>query len=66
MPVYAATQFHEIGGQWRLMLIGSVGVVVGTIAGQPLLRRIPERTFRAVVGLIILALGVWMLLRPSA
>ncbi|HVP43938.1 MAG TPA: sulfite exporter TauE/SafE family protein [Terriglobales bacterium] len=66
MPVYAATQFHEIGAQWKLMLLGSAGVVLGTIAGQPLLRRIPERTFRAVVGAIILALGVWMLARPSA
>ena len=66
MPVYAATQIHDISAQWRLMLFATAGVVVGTFAGQPVLRGMPERTFRAVVGLIILALGVWMLVRPSA
>jgi len=66
MPVYAATQSHDIAGQWKVMAIASAGVVVGTMVGQPLLRRIPERTFRAIVGAIILALGLWMLLRPSA
>ncbi len=66
MPVYAATQIHEISAQWMLMAIATVGVVVGTFAGQPVLRGIPERTFRAVVGLIILVLGIWMLVRPSA
>ncbi len=66
MPVYGITQFHEVGAQWKFMLMATIGVVVGTFAGQPVLRRIPERTFRAVVGLIILALGIWMLARPSA
>lgn len=66
MPVYAATQLHDIGGQWKFMAIAAAGVVIGTFAGQPVLRRIPERTFRAVVGAIILALGIWMLARPSA
>ncbi len=66
MPVYAATQIHDVAAQWKFMAIACAGVVVGTFAGQPILRGIPERTFRAVVGLIILALGVWMLVRPSA
>ncbi len=66
MPVYGATQWYDIGGQWKLMAIASAGVVVGTAVGQPVLRRIPEGIFRMVVGAIILALGAWMLVRPSA
>jgi uncharacterized membrane protein YfcA len=66
MPVYAATQWHDVAAAWKWVLIGTVGVVVGTIAGQPVLRRIPQATFRAVVAAIILALGIWMLVHPAA
>ncbi len=65
MPVYAATQFHQIVSVWPLMVIAIIGVVVGTLAGKPLLARIPEPMFRRLVALIILALGVWMLARPG-
>jgi len=41
-------------------------VVVGTLAGKPLLQRIPEAAYRTIVSLVILALGVWMLLHPGA
>jgi len=37
------------------------GIVFGTIAGQPVLRRIPPATFRMIVSGIILLLGVRML-----
>ena len=65
MPVYAATQWHDIQQSWLVIVVAAAGVVAGTVFGQPLLRRIPERTFRAVVSAIILALGIAMLLHPG-
>jgi uncharacterized membrane protein YfcA len=46
---------------WPLVLVATAGVVAGTLAGEPLLRRLPERRFKQVVGVIILLLGVWIL-----
>jgi uncharacterized membrane protein YfcA len=65
MPVYAATQYQQILPVWPALLIATVGVVIGTFAGKPLLQRIPEHAYRSVVSLIILALGIWMLLHPG-
>ncbi len=65
MPVYAATQWREVIIAWPLLALATAGVVAGTLLGQPVLRRIPGQAFRAVVALIILALGVWMLAHPG-
>ncbi len=65
MPVYAATQWHDIASAWRYAVVAAIGVVVGTIAGKPVLQRIPEKTFRGIVSATILALGVWILVRPG-
>jgi len=65
MPVYIASEWSELIGTWPLVLVASLGVLAGTIFGQPLLRRIPERIFRALVSSIILALGIAMLLHPG-
>jgi uncharacterized membrane protein YfcA len=51
---------------WPLVLVVTVGVITGMLAGQPLLRRIPASTFRTIVSAVILALGFWMLLHPGA
>jgi uncharacterized membrane protein YfcA len=48
---------------WPLMLVATVGVLAGTIGGVRLLLRIPERIFRRAVAALILALGVYMLIR---
>jgi len=66
MPVYAVTQWQEVAAEWPILLIAVVGIVVGTLAGQPILRRIPPPTFRAIVSAIILLLGIWMLIHPGA
>lgn len=65
MPVYAVTQYREIASVWPLVVIGTAGVIVGTLAGKPLLRRIPEKTYRMIVSIIILALGISMLIHPG-
>ncbi len=61
MPVYFATEGRAILGEWPLLLITVTGVVVGTLLGERLLSRIPERIFRTVVAALILALGIYML-----
>ena len=46
--------------------VAAVGVVIGTVSGKWMLQRIPENVFRLIVSGIILALGIWMLIHPSA
>ncbi|HEX5105434.1 MAG TPA: sulfite exporter TauE/SafE family protein [Pirellulaceae bacterium] len=61
MPVYFLTQWSDIAKAWPYVAAATVGVVAGTIAGERLLRRIPETTFRKIVSAIILVLGIALL-----
>jgi uncharacterized membrane protein YfcA len=61
MPVYFFTQFQDIANAWPYVLAATVGTVAGTLAGERVLRRIPEATFRKVVAAIILFLGAALL-----
>ena len=63
MPVYAAGEVAGIAANLRLIGAACLGVVVGTIIGTPLLRRLPEQWFKRTVALLLVALGVFMLLR---
>jgi uncharacterized membrane protein YfcA len=65
VPVYVATQGSLIVELWAWIAIALGGVIVGTLLGTRLLRRIPEDVFRRVVGLLVLAIGVYMLIRPA-
>jgi uncharacterized membrane protein YfcA len=65
MPVYAATHHREIIAAWPSLLIATAGVVAGTLAGKRVLQRVPENIFRMCVHTVILALGIWMLVRPG-
>jgi uncharacterized membrane protein YfcA len=60
MPVYFAFQAEELAGAWPLIAVATAGVVLGTLAGERVLRRIPEPVFRRTVAALILALGVVM------
>ncbi len=66
MPVYFATQARAILASWPLVAAAIAGTIVGTLAGVPLLRHIPERVFRRVVAVILLGLGAYMLARGGA
>jgi uncharacterized membrane protein YfcA len=57
MPVYLATEGREISQLGAPIVITIAGVVLGTIAGARLLRRVPDRWFRSIVGLILIVLG---------
>jgi uncharacterized membrane protein YfcA len=39
-------------------MVVSIGVTVGTFVGVPILSRIPESTYRRLVGGLLLVLGV--------
>ena len=65
MPVYAVIQAKQVLEIWPVLLLTVIGVVAGTIAGERVLRKIPEALFRRVVSCIILALGISMLLHPG-
>ena len=64
IPVYVATQGPAMSAAWIPMLCATIGVLIGTLWGGALLRRIPIRTFRAGVALLVLLLGVAMLITP--
>lgn len=61
LPVYLATQWRGIVGVWPLVLLATVGAVVGTALGTRVLGRLPQRLFRRVVAVLLLALGLYMI-----
>jgi uncharacterized membrane protein YfcA len=63
MPVYALTAGAELATAWPLIVIATVGVLAGTVAGGRLLRRIPDRVFRRIVAVLLLALAAWLFTR---
>src|SRR5688500_11848933 len=63
MPAYFVTQGASIGGVWTLVAVATAGAVVGTLVGERLLRGIPERLFRQIEAVLLLALGAYMVLR---
>ena len=63
LPVYIASQGRAMAAIWPLVLAATIGVVIGTAIGTRVLRLMSERTFRRVVAVLLLALGVCMLAR---
>jgi uncharacterized membrane protein YfcA len=56
MPVYVVTQYRQMRSVAPEMLLATLGVIVGTLVGKPLLQRIPEKTYQVVISVAILAL----------
>jgi len=63
MPIYVATQGEAMAGAWLGILIATAGVLLGTLLGLPLLRRISEPAFRISLSVAITALGIYMSVR---
>jgi uncharacterized membrane protein YfcA len=63
LPVYLATQGRDLADAWPTIAVAVAGVLVGTLGGVPILRRIPEKAYRHIVGGLLLLLGFYMLLR---
>jgi len=66
VPVYLATEGETLRTLQPLIAVGTAGVVAGTLAGGRMLGRVPEPRFRALVGAIILLLGISVLIRGHA
>ncbi len=66
LPVYLATQWTDIRGVWPSIVVATVGVVIGTAFGTRVLGRIPERAFRRIIALFLLALGFYMVAAGGA
>jgi uncharacterized membrane protein YfcA len=62
LPVYLATQWREIAAIWPLVLTATIGVVIGTAFGTRLLGWVPQRLFRPLLAVLLMALGLYMIL----
>jgi uncharacterized membrane protein YfcA len=60
-PAYQATQWNEIAAIWPLVLTATAGVVLGTAFGTRILGWLPQRAFRRVIAVLLMALGVYMI-----
>jgi len=58
LPIYFLAAGSVIARTRAIWIAASIGVTIGTFIGVPLLRRIPESTYRRVVGLFLLLLGL--------
>jgi uncharacterized protein len=65
LPVYLARSGSEIGGLAVTIGIATIGVVIGTLAGERILIRISRERFQQIVSILILALGGWLLTQAA-
>jgi uncharacterized membrane protein YfcA len=61
LPIYLATSSNEMVDHWPTIAIMIIGVVVGTVIGAPLMRRLPERIFRRALAVLLILLGAGLL-----
>ncbi len=62
MPVYLVTTGVEVVEQWPIVVLLTVGVVVGTVAGAPILKRLPDPVFRRLLAVLLIVLGIALVL----
>ncbi len=63
MPIYIWSQGEEILSSAKWIVLATLGVVIGTLIGTRLLKRLPEQAFRRVVSSLIFLLGAFMFYR---
>lgn len=62
MPIYLGTEHAAIVQGTGVWVVASMGAILGTVIGVPLLQRIPEPTYRRLVGAFLVALGISLLM----
>jgi uncharacterized protein len=62
LPVYLVTQGRDIVAIWPEVLVVTAAVIIGTLLGRHVLRRLSEALFRRVIALLLVGLGGYMLL----
>ena len=60
MPAYFSTQWRELTTIWPWILIATIGTLIGTLAGEKILKGIPEKVFRRLVAALLILLGSYM------
>jgi hypothetical protein len=63
MPVYVVTERHRLIQILDIIGIATAGAVIGTLAGERVLKKLPPALFRKLVGALVLALGLYMFSR---
>jgi hypothetical protein len=58
MPIYFVTDGPAILAMWPTAVAMTVGAVVGTVLGTPVLRRLPETWFRKLLAALLVVLGI--------
>lgn len=58
IPIYLWAEGTVIAQSVRLMAAALIGVTIGTIIGVPILGRIPEASYRRMLGGLLLVLGL--------
>ena len=58
VPVFVTLQGRELVSLLPVITIAALGVIAGTLFGETLLGRVPEAKFRALVGTLLLVLGI--------
>jgi hypothetical protein len=58
VPVYLVTNGGALWDASLTVAVLTIGVVIGTVVGTPILRRLPERTFRATLAIGLIVLGM--------
>jgi uncharacterized membrane protein YfcA len=61
VPVYLVASGGQLLEMWPLIGALTVAVIVGTIVGAPILRRIPEPLFRRLLALLLILLGLGLI-----
>jgi uncharacterized membrane protein YfcA len=64
-PVYLITTGRDLLPLTALMAATTVGALAGTFFGTAVLRKIPQKIFDRVVGVLILCLGIFMSVRVA-
>lgn len=61
IPIYLVSEGAAIGANTPLWIAASIGASIGTFLGVPVLRRIPPRAYRRLLGTLLVLLGVGLL-----